>query len=316
MPPNDPGRFEGIMPAIASPCDERDVFQQDTFTDLADWLYQEGVNGLYVCGGTGDGYCLRLDERKRILKIAIDVSKQYDGTVISHIGARTSRDAMDLAEHAAGAGAHGVSSMPPTQLSFAQLVEYYTDIARASELPVLVYHIPFITGVDLTRHQVVQLLDIEGVIGLKASDWNLVFTKQILEDRPHIVLFNGMDEFLVPGLLYGATGGIGMWYNVFPRLFIAMNQAVQNGNLATAMDLENRLIGLTQYGWEFGMKGLFERIMRQRDLAQYVFRRPRQTFCDATTNRLDQVVPVKLAAIDHALETLPTQIGPSVATSL
>ena len=48
-------QLEGIIPAITSPCNEEDAFQEKTFMKLADWLYQQGVDGLYVCGATGDG---------------------------------------------------------------------------------------------------------------------------------------------------------------------------------------------------------------------------------------------------------------------
>ncbi len=194
--------ISGIVPAIASPCNEKDVFLEDNFAELADHLYRQGVNGLYVCGGTGDGPNMRLDERKRAVEIAVECSQRYNGKVIVHVGAGNLRDAIELAEHAAQAGADAVSSVPPPRRSHAQLLSYYRTIVQAAGLPLLVYYIPGMTGNAMTVDQMLALLDIENVIGFKNSDWNLFFMHRILQARPGTVVFVGADEFLFPGLLY------------------------------------------------------------------------------------------------------------------
>ena len=109
-------KLEGIIPAIVSPCDEKDAFQDKTFAELVDHLYQQGVHGLYVCGATGDGYNMRLEERKRAAEIAIDKAKQFNGTTIVHIGSGNTRDAIELAQHAASAGATAMNSSWTAQL--------------------------------------------------------------------------------------------------------------------------------------------------------------------------------------------------------
>jgi len=81
--------LEGIIPAIASPCDENDVFLEDTFASLANCLYKEDIRGLYVCGGTGDGYKMRPDERKRAVEIAVAQSHGHNKSVIVHVGSAT-----------------------------------------------------------------------------------------------------------------------------------------------------------------------------------------------------------------------------------
>src|SRR3990172_6329121 len=106
-------RLKGIMPAVASPCDREDKFLEDKFARLITVLYRQGVHGLYICGATGDGYNMHLDERKRAVEIAVKISKQYNGAVIMHVGTSSTRDAMELAGHAAKTGAVAVSSMPP-----------------------------------------------------------------------------------------------------------------------------------------------------------------------------------------------------------
>jgi len=88
---------------LASPCDENDAFLEDKFASLIETVYAAGVDGLYVCGATGDGYNLRLDERKHAARMAVELSQPHEGTVIVHVGAANTRDAAELAADAAQA---------------------------------------------------------------------------------------------------------------------------------------------------------------------------------------------------------------------
>ena len=101
-------------------------------------MWQAEIAGLYVCGATGDGFKMPLSDRKRAAEIAVDLSRDREGTVIVHVGSSNSRDAMELAEHASNTGAAAVSSMPPPGCSYRQLCSYYTDVAKAAEIPVLI----------------------------------------------------------------------------------------------------------------------------------------------------------------------------------
>ena len=75
--------FTGVIPATVSPCDDDDRFLEDVFVEQIDRIYKAGVQGVYVCGGTGDALRMQNDDRKRALELAIAASKPYDGTVIA-----------------------------------------------------------------------------------------------------------------------------------------------------------------------------------------------------------------------------------------
>ena len=200
----------GILPAVASPCDENDRFLEDVFAEHLASLYRARIRGVYVCGSTGDGKRMRLDDRKRAAQIAVEVSKEFGGKVLLHVGAETTRDAVELSEHGAEAGVDIVSSLVPNNCSHSDILSYYTDIAKASSLPILAYHIPILSSRVATFEEVLSVLDIEHVMGIKISQWDLFFLQRVRWARPDLVIFSGYDEFLCPGLLYGADGGIGM----------------------------------------------------------------------------------------------------------
>ncbi len=294
--------LQGILPALASPCDENDVFLDDKFAALAQSLYEQGVHGLYVCGATGDGYGMLLEDRKRATEIAVDLAADYDRTVITHVGTSTTRDSVELATHAAQAGVDAVSAMPPANCNIQQLVSYYQEIARAAQVPLVVYYIPKLTGTALTLDEMLRLVDIEGVAGFKFSAPDLSFMKRVLIARPDIAVFNGNDELLCPGLLYGASGGIGMNYNLFPRLFVAIYQAVNAGDIARAMVLQNHFLPFVDVIFRYGLRPSFETLMREQGLAPYCFRRPRQRFDEATSRKFLEEVHPKVAAIEQAVK--------------
>lgn len=74
--------LQGILPATVSPCDDNDRFLPDKFAELVVWLYTRGVHGLYVCGGTGDGYKMRLEERKKAAELATELSAGKGLTIV------------------------------------------------------------------------------------------------------------------------------------------------------------------------------------------------------------------------------------------
>lgn len=294
-------KFAGIFPAVASPCDEEDRFLEEKFSTLVSDLYRAGVQGLYVCGGTGDGYKMRVEERQRAAEIAADLSQQAGGSLIVHVGAASTRDAVELAQHAARIGADAISSMPPGYASQTELVSYYTDLARASDLPVFVYYFPSRLAAAPSLNQLLELVDIPGVVGLKLSDWNLFLLKRLLYARPDLVVFNGFDEFLYPGLLYGACGGIGMWYNLFPQALVGIYNAFLSQDHARALRLQDGLMHFVDFALAHGMIAVFEYLMQRRGYGPRCFRRPNEPLDLAALAALEPGLDGRIRAIQPAL---------------
>lgn len=187
--------FNGVYPAVVSPKDDSGVFSAKRMEALISRLYESNVHGLYLCGNTGEGYLLPLEARKEAVEVAVEASKGK-GKVIVHVGAPAERDAVALAKHAAEAGADAISSLPPyvQGYSFDEVYAHYTRLAYASGLPAFVYYIPVITHREFSLDEIEQLLDIEGVAGLKFTNHNLYLMEGIMDGgrNPHV--FNGHDE--------------------------------------------------------------------------------------------------------------------------
>lgn len=285
--------INGIMPAIVSPCDDNDIFLEDKFTEQAVRLYKGGSHGLYVCGLTGDAYKLTPDERKRAAEIAVDISRKYGGHVMVHVGTLSTRDSLALAEHAAGIGAGSLAAIPPTGLSQNDLLHYYTDIAHVSGLPLFVYYVPGYTKRYSTLGEILELLQIDGVVGLKFSDWDLFLLKRILIARPETIIMNGNDEIILPALLYGAKGGIGLNYNFFPELFVKLYDAVGAGDISRALTMQNLLLKWTNILFRYGLIECLELVCRAIGIGPHVRRRPWPKVDAETEKRiLAELMPV------------------------
>jgi N-acetylneuraminate lyase len=228
----------GILPAIITPVGRDGVFLPAVFERFLDHLYRAGVNGVYVCGQTGEGHSQPLEQRKRVTEAAVKYSPPGK-LVMTQVGAHSTSDAVDLACHAASAGVHAISSLPPLgPYSFREIRQYYETLAAATDLPLFVYHHPELCP-QLNPELVLQLCSIPKVIGLKYTDYDL-YGLSILR-RSGALVFNGRDEVLAAGSLMGATGGIGAFYNIFPQTFVRIYSLAQEGRWGEAASLQRAL---------------------------------------------------------------------------
>lgn len=288
-------KLEGIFPAIVSPCNENGIFDEEKFSFLASSLYKQGVHGLYVCGATGDCYAMSTQDRQHAAKLAIDISRDFGGKVIVQVGGCDESVSLCLAEHAAKIGADAISSLPPANHKHQQLVTYYHAIAKTSGIATLIYYFPLRTHYEATVNELLELLNIKGIIGLKLSDWNVMLEKQLSLALPDTVILHGFDELLCTGLSYGACGGVGLWYNLYPEIFLNIYKAVNRGDITSAMKYQNCFLPLSVAARQYGLVEVFEYIMKKYGLAMRCFRSPSKCLDDKTIKNLEQDAAFKEA---------------------
>ncbi len=236
--------LQGIIPAVVTPVDHRERFQSEPFAELTARLYDAGVHGLYVCGQTGEGLQQSLDQRKAVADAAVRLSPPGK-TVIIHVGAHCTSDALELVRHASKIGAHAISSLPPLgNYSFEEIREYYRALAAASGVPLLIYYFPPMAPAIQTTDQILELCRIPNVVGLKFTDSD--FFRLWVIRRAGVVVFNGADEMLVAGLIMGANGGIGSIYNLVPRSFVQLYESAIEGRWDEARGIQTRVNELTE----------------------------------------------------------------------
>ena len=232
-------QFFGILPAVITPVDSNEHFHLPTFETLLNRLFQARVDGIYVCGQTGEGLQQSTTQRMRVAEAAVALAPKGKQVII-HIGAGSTREARHLAAHASDIGATAVSSLPPYgAYSFEEVRDYYRAIAEASSVPLFVYYFPSIAPGITRLDQLLELCAIPNVAGMKYTDSDLYKLSELAHSGA--IIYAGSDEMLVASLLRGASGGIGSIYNLLPDLFVELFSLTRAGRWAEASALQDRI---------------------------------------------------------------------------
>jgi N-acetylneuraminate lyase len=212
-------KLYGIMPALMTAFDG-DGVDEKRVGELVRKQTEDGVHGFYVGGSSGEMVLSTVDERKKLLETVMENKGEL--TVIAHVGCLSTKDTVELSTHARLCGADAVSSVTPLyyKYTFEEVKNYYKRIAEASELPVIMYNIPGLTGTAYGYDQLCELLEIEGVQGMKFTSSDFFLLNRLVNTYPDKVFYNGSDEMLLSGLAAGAQGGIGTTYNFMPDLMV------------------------------------------------------------------------------------------------
>ena len=113
-----------------------------------------------------------------------------------------------------------------------------------------------------------------GVAGIKVSDWNIFLIRRIKADYPEKIVYTGLDEMVVPGLLYGADGSIGTWINLLPEFYCKLWTLAQAGRCTELNRLQTAYTEFLRKGWQFGILNAFQELMRSLGYAEKCFRAP------------------------------------------
>ena len=241
-------KLRGIFPATVSTFGPDGVFDPTMMRRMVRHQVNAGVQGLYVCGGTGEGLLMTMNERQQAIETVLD---EVNGrvTVIAHIGAFQIPETIALAKHASDAGADAIAALPPSYFfkpdEIAQ-VEYYTSIANVSEVPVLIYNIPQRSGISMTEDLYRQLLEVDNIVGMKDSSGDIFSLGHFTSKWKESVIFEGEDSVLLPALMAGACGGIGASYSLMPDIYVKLWEAYESKDMDKAAEMQGRANEITR----------------------------------------------------------------------
>ena len=243
----DMNRFAGIFPALLTPFGKDGKINEKELARLVEYNVKKGVRGFYVCGSTGEAFLLSTEERKEVMRVVKETAPH--STLIAHIGSLNEADAISLGKHAKELGYDAVSSVAPYyyKFSFEEIKGYYTRLADASELPMLVYHIPLFSGVSMGMKEMRVFLEDDRFMGIKYTSNDYFTLEQCKSAFPDKIVYNGYDEMLSAGLAMGADGGIGSTYNFMAEKFVKIYELFRENRLEEARAVQkeaNRIITL------------------------------------------------------------------------
>ncbi|MDD6382280.1 N-acetylneuraminate lyase [Mitsuokella sp.] len=173
------------------------------------------MDGLYVGGSTGENFMLSTEEKKRIFEIAKDEAKD-DLTLIAQVGSVNLKESVELAHFVTELGYDAISAVTPFyyKFTFDEIKHYYETIINGVDNRMIIYSIPFLTGVDMSLSQFGELFKNPKIVGVKFTQADFYLLERIRKTFPDKLIYAGFDEMLLPATVLGVDGAIGSTYNI------------------------------------------------------------------------------------------------------
>lgn len=241
--------FKGVFSAIVTPFDASAGLDEAGLRAIVSEAIEAGVDGFAPTGSTGEFTSLTTAERKRVVEIVVDEAAGR-APVVPQIGALTTTDAVDIAKHAAAAGADGIFAIAPfyEPLELDALRGYYEAIAAVAAIPVGIYNLPQATGVNLQPDWVGALArDVEPISFVKESTGDFTQLGRLVKDHgDELTVFNGADTMLLAAFDLGAEAAIVGAPNIVPEACAAIYDAWSEGRHDEAADRLDGIYPLLQ----------------------------------------------------------------------
>jgi len=234
--------FSGSIPALVTPFRDGQ-FDEAAFRRLVEWQIENGSSGLVPCGTTGESPTLSHDEHMKVAEVCIDVAAGRV-PVIAGAGSNSTSEAVMLASHAQNAGADAVLVVTPYYNKPNQegMYQHFKAVHDAISLPVILYNIPGRSIVDLDQDTMAALAQLPRIAGVKDATGDIARVSDYLECiGTEFCQLSGNDETALAHFAHGGSGCISVSANVAPRLCADFQQALANGDMAMAQDLNARL---------------------------------------------------------------------------
>lgn len=198
------------------------------------------VEGLYVNGSTGENFMLSTDEKKQIFQITKDEVKN-DVPLIAQVGSINLKEAIELAQFATALGYDALSAVTPFyyKFDFQEIKDYYNSILKHVDNKMIIYSIPFLTGVNISLDQFAELFENEKIIGVKFTAADFYLLERMRKSFPDKLIYAGFDEMLLSAAVLGIDGAIGSTFNVNGARAKEIVKLVKQGKIAEALQLQH-----------------------------------------------------------------------------
>ena len=276
----DPNNINGVIPAMITSFNKDESINKEGIRKTVNYLISAKVDGLYITGSTGETFLMSQEEKKQAIEIIVE---EVNGRVpvIAHIGSIGTKITTELGQYAEKIGVDALSALPPFYYGFSndEIFNYYQDISNSTNLPITVYNISHAHLMDLDMLK--RLASIKNVKGVKyTAPTHFNFSKIKKEIGNSFKIYSGMDEMSLSGLISGADGIIGSFYNLMPELFVDIYAKIKEKNINEAKKIQEKIniiimYALSKSGYPFIKMGL-----NWLDVDSGYVRKPFTTFVD------------------------------------
>jgi len=244
--------FKGVIVPLITPFKEDYTIDYNALRWLAQYLVNRGINGLFPISTTGEFIHLSFEEKIAITKTIVE---EVGGKtkIIPGASENTTLMVLRLAKEYADLGVDGIVVTPPYyfKYDFNGLWKHYSIIAERTDLPILVYNIPSLTGNNIPVELVMRLAkEYSNIVGIKVTYDSLSYMRRLIltvkQERKDFSVLTGSSDYLLPTLILGGDGGILALAHIAPRICTGIVKAWKDRAYEKAFDLYIKLNMLSE----------------------------------------------------------------------
>jgi 4-hydroxy-tetrahydrodipicolinate synthase len=239
--------LDGCLTALTTPFLNGGI-DEKAFQNLVDWQVKEGIDGVVVCGTTGESPTLSHQEHMRVTELCIEAAKRRV-PVVAGTGSNSTQETIEFARHAERAGAAAQLVVTPYYNKPTQegLYLHFKAVHDSCGLPIIIYNIPSRSVVDMAIETMAEVARLPRIIGVKDATSDLTRPLRTkLAIGTAFSLLGGDDATALAFLAQGGHGVIPVTANVAPRLCVEMQDAWRRGDISKAQQLNEMLMPLHQ----------------------------------------------------------------------
>jgi 4-hydroxy-tetrahydrodipicolinate synthase len=240
--------FTGAGVAIVTPFNADGSVNYDALGNMLEFQIANETDAIIICGTTGEASTLTDDEQIDVIKYTVDkVNKRIP--VIAGAGSNDTAHGVNLAKRCEEVGADGLLMVTPYYNKTTQkgLIKYYTDIANAVSIPIIMYSVAGRTGLNIAPKTAAELSKIENIVAIKEASGNISQVAEIAAlCGDSLDIYSGNDDQIVPLLSLGGKGVISVLSNVAPKYTHDMVASFLNSDTAKATKLQLGCIDLVK----------------------------------------------------------------------
>ena len=237
--------FHGSIVAIVTPF-KKGRLDEAAFGRLIDFHLNAGTQGIVPCGTTGESATLTHEEHQQVIEWSVKMARGRI-PVIAGTGSNSTEEAIALTRHAKAAGADGALLITPYYNKPTQegLYQHYRAIAKAVDLPQVLYNIPGRTGVNMLPATVARLMEFDNIVGIKEGTGSLQQISDLVQlCGERLTILSGDDFTALPTMAVGGKGVISVTANIAPSDMAQMINAAERGDYSEAKKYHDRLYPL------------------------------------------------------------------------
>ena len=239
--------FGRLLTAMVTPFNADGSVNYEKAADLAEWLINNGSDGLVVAGSTGEAATMSAEEKLELFRVVVNrINKRVP--VIAGTGSNNTTDSVKMTKMAEAMGVDGVLIVgpyynKPTQEGFYQ---HFAAVAQSTGLPIIVYNVPGRTASNISPAIVARLAaDFENIVAIKEAAGNVAQVAELYSVLPeNFTIYSGDDGLILPFMSVGATGLISVLSNIGGGILQDVMQAYEDGRVREAAKLNARMVPL------------------------------------------------------------------------